>query len=578
MRSVVLFLAAAALLPACGGSINATPITQFGLDVQAGIVSGDLTLNGGNFPANGQESGELWAQGPLPEDRFLLGSTVNSQYSAMLVHGTYDFLYRFKAGGAQVPLNDSAVIHTGLAVAGDAVQDLNVPKVTVGSTLTLNGAPFPASIFDSAWFYLQPVGTSQLILLAKSHLAPGTVRVVPGQYHVLYDYFTGDAVPVNKLRRVLSDVAISSNTTLVINVVASSLRVGVTLNGSPFPLSEYEDANIALRDGVTGSISPLFNTKEPLASVLVIDGTYDLLYLHETGSETVPVNVRALLIDDLSTVGGAAVLHDIVTVTVDLDVTHNGNPFPLSEYDDGNLYLYDPDTQTDTLLGNSHDALDQIILIPGTYDVYYSHETGADVPQNVRGLIAAGVAVAGPTLDLDVTSHLVTVNVTRNGAAFPVSEYDDANLFLVGSPSATDILVGNTHDGELAVRVMTGTYDLYYRHETGETVPQTDNYRILAGQAINADADLAANLVTRKARLSATLNGAPFPQNQNGLNAGRLYAASGPGERVLMLRTHEPPGNVELIVGDYEFFYEYADGPDVPRNAWVKVGEGTLSP
>lgn len=567
------------LLPACGGTtFSAQAVTQFSLDIPAGTVSGDLTLNGGAFPANAQESGELRAQGAHPEDRFFLGSTVNPQYSAILVDGSYDFLYAFKAGGAVVPENAQATVLDDLAVAGDATEDVDVSKVTVGATLELNGGPFPASVYDSGAIYLQPVGTADLILLGRTHLAVGTIRVVPGLYHVLYDHVTGDLVPINRLCRIQSDVDLAADTVLAIDVLAANLRASVALDGSPFPASQYEDADIVLRDAVTGADTPLFNTHDPIAGAMVIHGTYDVLYLHETGGSIVPRNAAARLVDDLVIAGDTVVDHDIATVTVDMTVTHNGNAFPVSEYDDGNILLHDPATGSDTPLGNTHGPFDQIVLIPGTYDFYYSHETGADVPQNVRGQVAAGIAVVNPTLDLDVVSHLVGVNLTHNGNAFPVSQYDDANIDLVGAQSADPIFVGNTHDGALSVRVLPGTYDLIYRHETGDAVPQNDRYRILAGQAINADAALAANVVSRKARLTATLNGAPFPMNQNVLNAGRIYAASTEGERVLMLQTHTTSSSLVLAAGDYEFFYEYAGGSSVPRNAWVKVGDGTVAP
>ena len=557
--------------------IIATPISLISVDVQAATLDGALTLNNGMFPNGGLEYGELWSQGSHANDRFRLGNTYGSNYSAMLIHGNYDLSYQFKAGGLSVPSNTNAVVSSAVSVTADKTQNVDVPMITVSGSFTLNGNPFLASIYNSAQFYLQKVGTNEKIFFGDSHLPPAQVSVTPGQYHVIYDYRMGDLVPINVGARVMANVDLTSNQMLAVNVAAHQLRPSITLNSAAFPINQYADANIVLLDKTTGAESTLFNTHDPKSTLLVVSGTYDVLYRHETGGAIVPLNSSARLAENFVFNTGRDFVHNIVTIEVDMNVTHNGVPFLINEYLDGNLYLHDAATNADTHLGNTHDGFSNIILIPGTYDFYYSHETGDGVPQNIRGLVKEGVVINSPSLNLDVVSHLVHVNLTLNGEAFAKNQYVDANIYLAGPQSTEAMFVGNTHDGPLSIRVLPGTYDLIYRHETGESVPQNNNYRVLKNRPVSGETYLSANIRSKAVRLSATLNGAAFPANQNTLNGGRIYASSGEGERVLLLKTHtDSSTTVVLAEGVYDFFYEYAGGNDVPRNAWVKIGSTTL--
>lgn len=551
-------------------------VTDLAINVEASQITGPFTLAGGAFPLDQSEIGEIALHGAHAEDLLVLGQTVDQDYDMFVVNGPYDVRYRFGAGGAVVPTNETAEVISDRAIVGDAAIPVDVGAVAISATFTLNGGAFPASYYDNAIFYLEPVGSDALIRLGVTHLPNDPVMVVPGTYHVIYDHHQGTISPINRRARVQENVVLTANQQLRVDVVASSLRLSFTLNGAPFPNSEYDDANFYLRDSLTGAESLLKNSHEETPSVIAIDGTYDVIYRHETGSQ-VPINTAAVVVNDFALSSGGALAHDIIAVTIDASVTLNNGPFPVSEYDDANILLYDPQTNTDTELGNTHSPFSDLVLIPGTYDVLYSHETGDDVPQNVRGIVAADVAIANANLEINVAGIEVGADITLDGEAFPVSEYDDATFVLSGAQSDDAIVLGNSHDQDPSVMVLPGSYDLYYRHETGDEVPRNRNHRLLADQVLVSDTTLSTNIETRLVRLSATLNDAPFPAGPAGvLNTARIFARTGQDDDVLMVRTHGIPFTAMLITGDYELYYEHVTGSGVPRNPWAQVGQASI--
>ncbi len=126
-------------------------------------------------------------------------------------------------------------------------------------------------------------------------------------------------------------------------------------------------------------------------------------------------------------------------------------------------------------LGNTHDLPFTVTVIEGNYDIAYQHETGDEVPANEEAVIAADqlVNMANPAASINIQSALISPLYSHNGGAFPVSEYQDANIYLRGDNPDDVFFLGNTHDASPAdVRVIQGSYDIIYQHETGDQVPQ----------------------------------------------------------------------------------------------------------
>ena len=551
---------------------DATDIT---LNITASQLDGTLTNNGNAFPENIYEDGDIVFRSGAGTDEFVVGSTPLQNYQSLVVDQDYDILYRVDSSGPQVPINQNAIILDGRTISGNETIDLDVVSVEITPVFTLNGVSFPASQYDHGLFYLQPVGTNELILIGDTATNNQPVRIIPGEYHVIYDYVQGVISPVNKGAKVMTNLELDSDQVLAVDVSSGDFRASFTLNGNSFPSSQYDHAEFYLLDQETASESFIMKSYESVVSVPVIDGNYDILYkVVQSGS--IPINTAKIIVNNLTLSSGGALNQDVASIDIDANVTLNGQAFQVSEYQDGIIEIYDVETDSYTELGNTHGEFSGITILPGTYDITYSHESGDAVPQNTHGIVASEQLLdSGGPIDVAVTGILVSPNLTLNTAAFPPSQYQTADLILTGAQSSDDIFVSKTNSQEESVMVLAGNYDLYYRHKQGEDVPQNSNYRILASQDLQEDSELTADIKGVYIRIAATLNQQAFPQSQ--YQTGDIYASSGEGDEIFVLETHNEGDALMVIPEDYEFFYQHIGGDTVPQNNWAPIGNATVT-
>lgn len=548
--------------------------TSLVIDVAASQLSGDFLLNSGAFPNSIYQSGDLFIRDQATGSFIELGNTYDHSYDVMLVNDTYDSFYRFFTGDA-VPANIDSNVQTGVVVSADQNLDIDVPMVSVRSNFLLNGSSFPVSIYNRAHIMLQPVVGGDRILLGETHLVNPPVKVVAGEYHVVYQHITGDGVPANSAARVMSNVDISSDILLAVDVIAADVRTSFLLNGSAFPVSQYVHADFYLIDPATSDETFIGNSYDQPTTVLIISGTYNAEYRHQAG-DTVPLNKARLLQSNIDLTSGGALILDVPSVLLNISATLNGNAFQVSEYQDGNLELFDSETGSYSLLGNTHGNFIDLPIIPGTYDFSYSHESGDLVPQNNRGTVLSDYLLAvDANLDLDVVAYQATSAVTINTIAFPVSQYQYANLILRGSQSTDDILLARTYgQGEPAL-VLPGSYDLVYQCVSCGDIPINKDLTLSSAQAIQADTQLSANIRSVRLEVSTTLNGAPFTNSI--YQSGVIWGGTAASDVVELTATNQTTDDVILAEGDYIFYYQHANGDLVPINAWAKVDSQQLT-
>jgi len=549
---------------------QSTPLV---IDVAASQLDGDFLLAGGAFANSVYQSGDLFLRDQGTGTLVELGNTYDHAYQVIVVNGMYDSVYQHFTGG-DVPANKDGVIAPDLAVNVPSTVDIDVPVASVRPLFLLDSAPFPASVYNHASFWLQPVDTDELIFLGDSHVPNDIVNVMPGNYHVIYSHQQGDQVPANQNARVMSDVAISGSAALNIDVSSADARTTFTLDGGAFPQSQYTAAKFYLTDG-TGNEVFLGNSFDAPASISVIAGTYAIEYRHQQG-DTIPINKATVVRQGLDCNSGCLASADVQSATLDVNATLNGQTFPVSEYQDGILELYDATSDSYSLLGNTHSSFAGLVVIPGTYDIVYSHETGDAVPQNIRGTVSAGYVIAGnQQLDLDVTGHLVTGSITLNTAAFPVSQYNTADFLLRGPSSAEDIFLFASHAQDEPAMVLPGNYDLIYACHNCIEIPFNSYATIVSGFDVNADAVVSTNLSSARMEVSATLNGAPFDPSI--YQSGLIWGGIGNDDAVELTRTNVSTPDIILLTGDYNFYYQHKNGDQVPANTWVLVDQQTIA-
>ena len=369
---------------------------------------------------------------------------------------------------------------------------------------------------------------------------------------------------------------------LVIDVPSALVTPEYTLNGGLFALSEYNDGNFLLRDVTESSDQPFlgsshFANPDP---VRIVQGTYDVLYQHETG-DSVPLNVDGLV----QTTGlinsdqdlPIAVIAWLVTPSFKL----NGGAFPVTEYDDARFYLKPATGGERIFLGNSHTANpDALWLMPGTYDVIYELETGGtNVPNNQSAVVMSGESITNSgILAVDVTMVDFSFDASLDSNPFPASQYQRAMFFLRNTSSGDLVELGVSYELPVRIRVIEGTYDIVYSHVQGDQLPANIDAVLESGVVIGSGGVSAKDIPITSVEItpSFTLNGGNFPVSE--YNDGNFYLRGASPEDVLFLGASEDnsPDLVRVIPGDYDVLYRHETGTQVPQNANAELQTGVV--
>ncbi len=544
------------------------------VDVEASVISGSFLFNGQPAVASPYVRADYWLRTLNGSDLSLLGESNDLTFEVMIVNDTYQLIYDHQQG-PQLPSNTSTVVSSSFEVSSDNVQDIDLATATVRTSFTLNNAAFPTSIYDKGIFYLQQVNGGELIELGHSDRDNDPVVVLPGTYHVIWDYIQGWTVPVNRMTRIMSDVNIESTTALDINVESIASRVAFTLNGQAFPNSPYERGHFYLTND-SGSEAFIGSSLDDNQVVNIIPGVYDIEYRNLDSLSITPINKKAIVHHDYNVIGAISV--DVQSVQLSVSATLNGEAFPQSNYSDGNIELYDAETDSYDFLGNTRDEIENLSIVSGTYDVVYSHEDGATVPQNHRATVATEVDLtSNAQINLDISGFNLTGAITLNGAAFPFNQYDYANIILRGTNSQEDIVLFSSYAQQEPIMVLPGTYDVYYACQVCTEIPFNTSARIYENLQVDSNTEITIDLESVRIEVFKTLNGGDFPATP--YQSGIIWGGLGEEDRIDLGRTNNSQADIIVIAGDYFFWYQVIDNMSnaVPINEWILVDQQSVT-
>jgi hypothetical protein len=293
-----------------------------------------LTLDGdplGAANTSAQDHGSIWLRRASPEstgEYFLVldvwneaAGKLNSPLEVQVVPGTYDIRYSVEKDGPHWPSNEDAPLQGNVAFTMDGPLSVDVPVVNIPMSVTLDGdaldaANTSAKDHGSIWLRRTTTGSpgEYFIVLdtwneATNKLnSPLDVQVVPGTYDIRYSVEEdGPSWPSNEDAPLKSDVELTSDGPLSVNVPILELSMSVTLDGAPLDAANtgaqdhgsiwmlrggsWETERFLVLDVWNDSTSKLAS---PLG-VRVVPGTYDLRYSVEKDGSKWPSNVDASL-------------------------------------------------------------------------------------------------------------------------------------------------------------------------------------------------------------------------------------------------------------------------------------------
>ena len=470
---------------------------------------------------------------------------------------------------------------------------INVSSALVTPTYTLNGAAFAQSEYNDGNFVLRNTAfTSDTLVLGSSHDAsPAAVRVIQDTYDVLFQHETGNGVPQNVDTQVQINEVVNSDRDIFIDVRAWEIMPSFTQNASAFPLNEYDTGVFYLQPDAGGE--HIFIGKSHMAlpaPVQVMQGTYDVIYSLGTGGEFIPNNQGAVVMAGVSITAASALAVDVVSVRFQFDATLDLAAFPADQNHKALFFLRNVSTGDRVALGASSELPVTLSVIEGTYDIVYQHVRGDALPVNTDAIVASNVVIdsTNPSQNVDIRSVAITPGFTLDGSAFPQDEYNDANFYLRAVNNNNDVMfLGASEIASTVVRVISsdmdtdpgvnelllGAYDVLYRHESGEEVPQNANALVPGKNNIVLNSDQALTVPVTSVNVAGrfTLNGNRFPGDINNSVQFLLRDSSNDSDEFLFGFSDIRNEAVKLIPGTYHVVMDHLYGDAVPQNKMHEV-------
>ena len=342
-----------------------------------------------------------------------------------------------------------------------------------------------------------------------------------------------------------------------------------------FALAPLEGPRIWTFVGTTGSpgFGPLW----------LVPGAYQPVYgLIQGDGVTLPMGGPTPVGPPVDVDGLAPVDVTLPAMNFHLTLQIDGEDVPTSFGESAALSLRDVVTGVEFEIGDATDSPLALQVVPGVYDLIYRYVSGSELPRNARALIAQRLDLSGrsvaTTVDVETVMH--GVGATLNGAPFPTSPYEDGEIRLENPDTGDRVSWGMTTGLVGLQRILAGTYDVVYAHESGSSIAPANQRAVVAeGVEITPPAHpwqlstTSVDVVAHVIDVAATLDGAPFPASA--YEHGQIVLVGEGGDEVPLGYTSDLSAPVPVVEGVYDVHYRRATGNLlVPLNADVRVMRG----
>jgi hypothetical protein len=377
-----------------------------------------------------------------------------------------------------------------------------------------------------------------------------------------------------------------------VEIVSVPFSLRVLVDHEPAPADDYEDGVLWLRDALRGDEIELGNSHDGMLSAAALPGTYDLVWQAQSGGSVVPTNAAAIVgrvqvregglqipedESDALTLDGNVLQVDIPTIELSGEITIDQGGVPPSQYDNGRVYLLDPESGDEITLGDTKDGAYSVRIVPGVYEVHYQVKVsngGAPLNENafITSIDASGEGEKTQSIDIGATT--ITGDFLLAGNAAPASVYERGRIAIRDVATGDEIEVGHTSDGSFSIPVVPGTYEVLYGHVIGQMVPKNSAARlepllVPEGDTHAHDVDVPITTVAG----AFTVGGLPAPADPGNSGELRLRSVEGDDE-VVLGSTSAGTYSAIVVDGSYEVFYaQQTSTGDVPANTNARIGD-----
>lgn len=542
------------------------------VDIPSVEIRPILLLNGRPFP--GAEAGvavfTLWASrksdlfdGP----QLVIGQSDDPIGTFRVIPGVYDVYYSW-VSGTRIPRNVLTRVLREVVLDRDRDLTIDVAMINIAGLKEHNGVPFNDE--GVAELSLRAVDWPGQVPLGQAQPAEFVVSIIPGTYAFEYDWQQGANFPNNRHAEVSQLELTQSVNNLVLNVPSLVQTFEFLHNGDAFPATIFDHGNIVLRRGEREEVL-LGASDESPSTIRLIPGTYDVHWRHLAGA-TVPRNSDGIFLHNFDPAGPPLRVIDVPSIVVSGNIMVNGQAPPASPFENARLSLAVRDSDDHLILGETQYGVYDSRVLPGVYDIIYEHLAGgAIMPVNPRATLTRGWrAVRSSNRNIDIPFGSYHGSFLLNGDAWPVFEIERGDIYAVSlEGDQQPVLLGSTISGVFERRLLPGRYQPAYAHVTGAAVVPLNTFTTFGRTAqIRSGGDTSAVLDVEAGQLTVFYqhNGTPLPTG--GPENIRTHLYRNPN----YLRLPESffgPDHIVAMEGRFDVFYQFLEGPDLPRNAFM---------
>lgn len=350
-------------------------------------------------------------------------------------------------------------------------------------------------------------------------------------------------------------------------VPAVPVSVRFLVRGQTPPQTPYENGRIWLRNRTSGDRVLLGATRDQEASLLVVPGTYDVLYVHAQGSD-LPRNEGAVLAQVEVSRGQADFVIDVPSATFQGTIAFASGDEPDNEfYDYGKLWLVNATTGDRVPLGETRDDDFRINVIPGDYEIRYEmRQSQGAAPMN-RDAFIRNVSIAPDegSAEVEISVAHVSGSIVFDGMAQD-SLYDNGDLELVDVDTGDRFPLAETEDTDYDIPLIAGSYDVVYTsRQPGERTPINKGTVVDRLEVGKGDLEHSIDIQTTVVDGTFSLAGSAPPTDAFDDGLVRLEGSS--GELITLGNTADGAFSQRVVAGEYELIYaQETAGISMPVN------------
>lgn len=445
--------------------------------------------------------------------------------------------------------------------------EVAIDMIDFKGQVLIDGALAQTSLSDRGQVVAVNTRTGDRVVLTDTRNGAFDVGVVPGVYDLYYELIAGGAqVPRNEHAFLETVTLTEDETRYRVELFPVRIEGDILINKSTPTTSFSNRGDVVLEDPDSGDRARIGSTGDGQYDALVLAGRYDIYYELTAGGSTVPRNTHGLITTDANVDAGFADPIDITMLDVDGAITINTAIPSTSNFDDGQLWLRSADGLDEFMVGNTRNGSYAAKVMPGTYDVIYSLESGGiTVPKNRAAKLQTVDLSAAGAVDIDIPMVTASGNITLNGVAPSTSFFDDGRVWLASADGRDQAQLGLTSDGSYSAPVVPGTYELRYGVESaGPTVPRNTNAFLstvdISSQPQN-DVDIQAVAIDG----GITVGGA-VPPSSIYQTAKIVLRSPDRKDSLELAKTHEGSYQSRVIPGTYDVTYVEDGATALPGN------------